>query len=167
MGARVLVCVLTAALAVPAVAQHGSVGATGSGQMHTAKTFKATGTFKVDVKPVDASEIGHAAGLGRMTIDKVWSGDITGTSKGEMTTSAVGTTMVYVALETMHVSLGGRTGTFVLAHKATMNTGDPKSGVMEITVVPGTGTGELAGIAGTLTIVIDKAGHSYTFDYSL
>ena len=127
----------------------------------------AAGTFKVDVKPVDASEIGKAAGLGRMTIDKVWSGDITGTSRGEMTTSAVGSTMVYVALETMTVSVDGKAGTFVLAHKATMNTGDPKSGVLDISVVTGTGTGELAGILGTLTIVMDSSGHSYAFDYVL
>ena len=135
--------------------------------MHAAGMLRAAGTFKVDVKPADASEIGKAAGLGRMTIDKVWSGDIIGTSKGEMTTSAVGSTMVYVALETMTVSVAGKAGTFVLAHKATMDTGDPKSGAMEISVVPGTGTGEMAGILGTLKIVIDPSGHSYVFDYVL
>lgn len=127
----------------------------------------ATGTFQVSVKPAEASEIGKAAGLGRMTIDKVWSGAIEGTSKGEMTTSAVGTTMLYVALETMTVKVNGKSGTFVFAHKATMNTTDPKSGVMDITVVPDTGTGELKGIAGSLQIMIDKSGHSYDFSYTL
>lgn len=127
----------------------------------------ATGTFQVSVKPADASEIGKAAGLGRMTIDKTWSGAIEGTSKGEMTTSAVGTTMLYVALETMTVKVNGKSGSFVFAHKATMDTTDPKSGAMDITVVPNTGTGELKGIEGSLQIVIDKSGHSYDFSYTL
>ncbi len=127
----------------------------------------AIGTFQVSVKPAEASEIGKAAGLSRMTIDKVWSGAIEGTSKGEMTTSAVGTIMLYVALETMTVKVNGKSGTFVFAHKATMDSTDPKSGVMDISVVPNTGTGELKGIEGTLQIIIDKSGHSYDFSYTL
>ncbi|MEZ2346371.1 DUF3224 domain-containing protein [Terriglobus sp. RCC_193] len=127
----------------------------------------ATGTFQVAVKPAEASEIGKAAGLGRMTIDKVWSGDIEGTSKGEMTTTAVGTTMAYVALETMNVKINGKSGTFVFSHKATMDSTNPKSGVMEVSVLPNTGTGDLKGIEGTLQIAIDKSGHSYDFTYTL
>lgn len=127
----------------------------------------AAGTFQVSVKPADASDIGKAAGLGRMTIDKVWSGAIEGTSKGEMTTAAVGTTMLYVALETMTVKVNGKSGSFVFAHKATMNTTDPKSGAMDIVVVPDTGTGELKGIDGSLQIIIDKSGHRYDFTYTL
>ena len=41
----------------------------------------ASGTFQVDVKPAEPSEIAKQAGTGRMTIDKAWSGDITGTSQ--------------------------------------------------------------------------------------
>jgi hypothetical protein len=127
----------------------------------------ATGTFKVTVKPAEVSEIGKAAGLGRMTIDKVWSGDIEGASKGEMTTSAVGTTMAYVALETMNVKVNGKSGTFVFSHKATMDSTDPKSGVMEVSVLPNTGTGELKSLEGSLQITMDKSGHSYDFSYTL
>lgn len=127
----------------------------------------AAGTFQVSVKPTEASEIGKAAGLGRMTIDKVWSGGIEGTSKGEMTTTAVGTTMAYVALETMTVKVNGKSGTFVFSHKATMDSADPKSGVMDISVLPNTGTGELKGIEGSLQITMDKSGHSYDFTYTL
>ena len=67
----------------------------------------ATGTFEVKVKHSGASEIGTEAGLGHMTIDKVWSGGIQGTSKGEMTTTAVDGAMAYVALEKMTVRVGG------------------------------------------------------------
>ena len=127
----------------------------------------ATGTFEVKVKPAEASEIGKEAGLGRYTIDKVWSGAIQGTSKGEMTTSAVGKLMLYVALETMTVAVDGHTGTFVLWHRATMVPEAPASAFMEVTVVPGSGTGDLRGIEGKLAITIDASGHSYDFDYTL
>jgi len=45
-----------------------------------------------------------------------------------------------------------------------MESGKYKLSVM---VVPGSGTGELAGIAGTLTITAAAGKHSYTFDYTL
>ena len=130
----------------------------------------ATGTFEVKVVPADVSEIGTQAGLGRMTIDKVWSGDLSGTSRGEMLTSLTAETgaMGYVALELVTAKLDGRSGTFYFTHNASMNRNDPKSGVMQITVLAGSGTGGLTGLHGTLTIVIDGAGkHSYTFDYEL
>ena len=127
----------------------------------------ATGTFEVKVKPAEASEIGKEAGLGRYTLDKVWKGGIEGTSKGEMTTSAVGKLMLYVALETMTVEVDGRAGSFVFWHRATMMPDDPASAFMEVAVVPGSGTGELKGIEGKLAITIDKSGHSYDFEYTL
>jgi hypothetical protein len=130
----------------------------------------AAGTFDVKVAPVDVSDIGKQAGVGRMTIDKVWSGDLSGASKGEMLTSLTPSTgaMGYVALELVTAKLDGRSGSFYFIHNATMNRNDPKSGVMQITVLVGSGTGELSGLRGTLTIIIDAAGkHSYTFDYEL
>ena len=116
------------------------------------------------------SEIGKRFGVGRMTIDKVWSGDLIGASKGEMLSSLTPSTgaMGYVALELVTAKLNGRTGSFYFIHNASMNKNDPKSGVMQITVLAGSGTGELSGLRGTLNIVIDGAGkHSYTFDYEL
>jgi hypothetical protein len=130
-------------------------------------TMHATGTFKVDIKPTDMSEIGKGAGLGAMTIDKTWSGAIEGTSKGQMMTAMAGKAMAYVALETMTVKVDGHSGTFVLMHSATMMSDDPTSGAMNISVMPNSGTGELAGIEGKLNIVIDKSGHSYDFEYTL
>ena len=97
----------------------------------------------------------------------MWTGGIQGTSKGEMTTSAVGKLMLYVALETMTVRIDGRPGTFVFWHRATMVPGDPSSAFMEVAVVPGSGTGELQGVEGNLQITIDKSGHHYDFTYTL
>jgi hypothetical protein len=131
------------------------------------KLLHATGTFQVKVMPAETSEIGKAAALGRMTIDKVWSGGIEGTSQGEMTTSSVDGAMAYVALEKVTAKVGGHSGSFVFMHSATMMASDPSSGSMTIVVMPNSGTGELKGIQGKLTIVIDKSGHSYDFEYTL
>jgi len=45
-----------------------------------------------------------------------------------------------------------------------MNRGVPQ---LIITVVPDSGTGQLAGITGTFTVIIDDGKHSYEFEYSL
>jgi hypothetical protein len=153
----VLLALLVLLLAAGATAQTTKRGP----KMH------AAGTFKVDVKPVEISPIGKEAGLGAMTIDKTWSGAIEGTSKGQMTTSMTGKAMAYVALETMNVKVDGHAGTFVFMHSASMMTDDPKAAVLNVTVVPNSGTGELVGVEGKLNIVIDKSGHSYDFEYTL
>jgi hypothetical protein len=127
----------------------------------------AKGTFEVKMGQADTPEIGKAAGLGTMTIDKTWSGDITGTSKGVMTHAAVEKAMAYVALEKMDVAISGKAGTFLFMHRATIMSDDPASAVLEVTVVPNSGTGALKGIDGKLTITIDKSGHSYDFEYTL
>ena len=130
-------------------------------------TSQANGTFEVKVKPLPEDEKVPGVVVGRMSIDKVWSGDLVGTSKGEMMTAGgeVKGSGGYVAVEVMKVSLKGRSGTFTLMHHATMkNNGEFK---MLINVIPDSGTGELAGLAGALTIIIEPGKHSYAFDYTL
>jgi hypothetical protein len=128
-------------------------------------TMHASGTFDVKLTP-QAAEDGDA-GLGRMTIDKQFHGDLEGTSKGFMLSSA-GTIVKgsggYVAMEKVTGTLKGRAGSFVLQHSGTMTRGTPQ---LSVTVVPDSGTGQLEGISGTLTIKIDQGKHSYEFDYSL
>jgi len=60
--------------------------------------------------------------------------------------------------------LHGREGTFTLQHSATMNRGVPS---LSVTVIPDSGTGALAGLSGSLNIIIENKQHSYTFDYAL
>jgi hypothetical protein len=141
--------------------------ATSFAQTKRRTTMHAKGTFEVKMGQADTPEIGKAAGLGTMTIDKTWSGDITGTSKGVMTHGAADKAMAYVALEKMDVAVNGHAGTFLFTHRATMMSDDPTTAVLEVTVVPNSGTGALTGIAGTLKITIDKSGHSYDFEYTL
>jgi len=119
-------------------------------------TSHASGTFEVKLTP-QAVEDGADAGLGRMTIDKQFHGDLEGTSKGRMI-SAMGSvkgSAGYVAMERV---------TGILEHSGTMNRGTAK---LSVTVVPDSGTGQLEGLAGTLTIKIDAGKHSYEFEYTL
>ena len=123
----------------------------------------AHGTFTVDVKPLTPAP---AEGLGRFSIDKQIHGDLEATTKGEMFSGgdprqgAAG----YVAIEVVTGTLAGKQGSFALQHSATMDQSGLK---MQVLVVPGSGTGELKGIAGTFTIKIENGQHSYTLDYTL
>jgi hypothetical protein len=124
----------------------------------------ASGTFEVKLAPQtdDKSD----ASLGRMTIDKQFHGDLEGTSKGQMLTgmTEVKGSAGYVAIEKVNGTLKGRTGTFILQHTGSMNRGVPQ---LTIAVVPDSGTGQLAGIAGNFTIKIADGKHSYEFEYTL
>jgi hypothetical protein len=69
-----------------------------------------------------------------------------------------------VAIEQFTGTLHGRSGSFALQHFGTME--DNKFDLV-VKVVPGSGTGDLAGISGTMTIKIVSGKHSYQFEYSL
>jgi hypothetical protein len=129
----------------------------------------ATGTFNVKISPAEASALGQQAGLGRMTIDKTFAGDLEGTSKGEMLTGGAESTgaMAYVALERVTASVSGRSGSFLLMHTASMLKSTPASGMMQVVVVPQSGTDELAGLGGKMTISIADGKHNYDFEYEL
>jgi len=123
----------------------------------------AHGTFTVDLNPLAPAP---AEGITRYTSTKVIHGDLEATSKGEMFSGgdyakgAAG----YVAIEMVTGTLNGKHGSFALLHLATIDTSGPK---MQVIVAPGSGTGELKGIAGTLTIKIENGQHFYDFDYTL
>jgi hypothetical protein len=134
------------------------------------KQMEAKGTFEVKVAPAEPTAFEKAMGLGRYEVVKDWSGDFAGTSRGEMLTTFTESTgaMAYTAMEQVTGRLGGKSGTFYLAHRATMTKGETSSGEINIVIVKGSGTGELAGISGGLTIVIDASGrHSYVLEYEL
>jgi hypothetical protein len=127
---------------------------------------QASGTFEVKLNPLPKYDQAEGSLLGRMSIDKQFRGDLEAVSIGEMLSAGTVTkgSAGYVAMERVAGTLHGRTGTFVLQHSATMNRGVPQ---LSITVVPDSGTGELAGISGRMDIQIDAGRHSYTFEYDL
>jgi hypothetical protein len=126
----------------------------------------ARGTFEVKLAPQQTAHAHGGAPLGRLSIDKEFLGDLTGTSKGEMLTAgtAVKESAGYVAIERVTGTLRGRSGSFVLQHSGTMTRG---VGSLLITVVPDSGTDGLTGLAGTMTIIIADGKHSYEFEYTL
>jgi hypothetical protein len=129
-------------------------------------TTRGTGTFEVKLNPERPDDYADGATLARLTLDKQFHGDLDGTSKGQMLSAAtaVKNSAGYVAIERVTGTLQGRRGTFVLQHSGTMNRGAPQ---LTIAVVADSGTEQLAGIAGTMTITIADGKHSYDFDYTL
>ena len=128
-------------------------------------TTHATGSFDITLTPQMPDEATGAA-VGRLLIDKQFHGDIEATSKGQMLAAgtAIEGSAGYVAIEQATGTLHGRSGSFVLQHSGTMARG---VGQLVITVVPDSGTGELVGLAGAMTITIVDGKHMYDFDYTL
>jgi hypothetical protein len=142
--------------------------ATGSSvQKETIVREHASGTFEVKLTPQKPdNKEAEAANLGRMSIDKQFHGDLEAASKGEMLSvvTEVKGSAGYVAMERVRGSLRGKSGTFVLQHTATMARGEPQ---LSIGVVPDSGTGQLVGLSGTMSIKIVDGKHFYEFDYTL
>jgi len=128
-------------------------------------THHAAGPFDVKVTPQDDKSDDPL--LARMILDKQYHGDLEGTGKGQMLTASteIKGSGAYVAIEKVSGTLKGRSGTFVLQHAGTMTNNAPQ---LTITVVPDSGTGQLEGISGKMTIIIAAGGkHSYDFEYTL
>jgi Protein of unknown function (DUF3224) len=135
------------------------------------RVVQAKGSFDIKMTPAEPTEFEKANDITRVTSEKTWRGDFEGVSHGEMITGSTASTgsMAYVAIERMTGKLNGRQGSFTFLHRATMTKGDaPSAGVLSVTVVPNSGTGELTGLTGSLMIHFDAQGkHTWTFEYSL
>lgn len=127
---------------------------------------QARGTFNVKLTPQWMEDHADGTKLARLSIDKEFLGDLTATSKGEMLSA--GTTVKgsagYVALERVTGALQGRSGSFILQHSGMMDRG---AATLTLTVVPDSGSGDLAGLAGAMSIIIADGTHSYEFSYAL
>jgi hypothetical protein len=141
------------------------VAATLEARNEAVMTAHAKGTFDVKVTPQPADD--PAGGpFGRLFLDKQFHGDLEARSNGQMLASGTGaeSSGAYVALERVSGALHGRRGSFVLQHNGTMRKGVAS---MTVTVVPDSGTDELTGLAGKMTILIAGGTHSYAFEYTL
>lgn len=105
-------------------------------------------------------------GTGRFELTKEWTGAIRGTSTGVMLSAGDPATgsAGYVALETVTGSLDGRAGTFALAQFGTML---DENMALRYEVVPGSGTVDLIGLAGSIEIVAADEVHDVVVRYSL
>lgn len=126
----------------------------------------ASGTFEVEVKPQPPYDTAAGVSLGRMSISKQFRGALEASSTVEMLSAMTGVkgSAGYVAIERVTGTLDGRAGGFVLQHTGTMTRGNAE---LSVSVVPDSGSGELKGIAGKMTIDIVDGKHLYTFDYTL
>lgn len=125
----------------------------------------AKGPFEVRMTPLPGDTTVEGVGMGGRNLDKVYSGDLEATGAGQMlSVLSPANTGVYVALERVTGRLAGREGSFVLAHRGVMTT---TSRDLTIIVSPGSGTGALAGLEGSMSIEIVDGKHGYSFDYRL
>lgn len=126
----------------------------------------AHGTFEVKPAPLTSEESVSDPLLGRLSINKTFHGDLEATTKGQMLSAgtAVKGSAGYVAIEKVEGTLRGRKGSFILQHFGIMTRG---GGELKVVVVPDSGTGELAGLEGTLNIRIEDGKHIYDLEYAL
>jgi hypothetical protein len=111
-------------------------------------TRRATGTFKIegwDEKTYDETEDGGK--LTRASVKQVFSGDIEGDGAVEwLMCYRPDQTAEFVGLQRIIGQIGDRAGSFVLLQTAGMFDGEQATG--ELSVVPGSGTGDLRGLHG-------------------
>ena len=124
------------------------------------------GSFEVKVSAEPAHDVVDGVALSRATCDKRFSGplDATGLVSMLAVRSPVEGSAAYVAIERISGTLDGKRGTFVVQHVGTMTRGGPS---LVITIAPDSGTGELAGISGRMSIQIIEGKHFYELDYDL
>ena len=121
-------------------------------------------TFEIQLRPDEAGELGGTAG--RFEFTKSWSGGIEGTGRGFMASGGdpQSGSAGYVALELVEGTLEGRSGSFLLQQFGLMDSGEQR---LEYAVVPGSGTGELTGLTGTVSLTVEGGVHHVELDYSL
>ncbi|HDS1101796.1 DUF3224 domain-containing protein [Stenotrophomonas maltophilia] len=123
---------------------------------------EARGTFEVTLLPIG----GNDGPIGVLSIDKIFHGDLQGSSVGQMLAfrTPVEGSAGYVAMERVTAVLAGREGAFTLQHNGLMTRGTPE---LSVVVVPDSGSDGLQGLAGTLEISITQGRHDYRLLYSL
>jgi hypothetical protein len=127
---------------------------------------RAEGRFVVNLTPQPPDERPGAGFLGRLAIEKTFSGGFSGKSIGQMLSSRSGAegSAGYVAIEKVEGTLDGRTGSFVLQHSGHASRGETR---LRVNVVADSGTDELTGLRGEMQINGAPDGsHFYVFDYT-
>lgn len=121
--------------------------------------MSATGKFEVSLEPQNDG----IAPAGRMIINKKYSGALIGVGVGQMISKRTESgTAVYSAIEEFEGSINGKTGGFTLIHFGQMSA---QGQTLDVTIVSGSGTGELQGISGALEIIQEDKEHKYVLNY--
>jgi hypothetical protein len=136
------------------------------GRMRASAIFSVKSFVPTDVVPDPAVPTGLPVGVA--TMEKHYEGEVIGRSATLFTAAFDQATGVgsYVAMESFEGSVHGQDGAFNFVHSAT-TTGTDRSAEFFV-IVPGSGTGALAGITGTGGIAVDEDGtHRIWFEYRL
>ena len=129
--------------------------------------MKVEGTFEVKMSPASNPEDRQEGiSLDRMLLDKTYNGELSGTGQGEMLTAITPTkgSAGYVAIEQVRGRLMDKEGSFVLQHYGLMGGGEE---TLVLEIVPDSGSGDLVGIKGRMSIQIQDGVHHYTLEYDL
>jgi hypothetical protein len=123
----------------------------------------AKGQFDVKITPQESAP---DAAVARMLLYQEFHGDLEAIAHGEMMAAGEPLTNagVYVAIDRVTGTLHGRSGSFLMAHRGIRNAEGQE---LSIVIVPGSGTGQLTGITGTLGIEIVGKEHFYNVEYEL
>lgn len=129
-------------------------------------TTTVEGAFDVKIIPQTAEASADGNVIGRMLLDKRFYGALDATSTGQMLAmrSSVAGSAGYVAMELVRGTLAGRAGSFVLQHSGSMNRG---AASLSLNVVADSGAEALAGLVGSMEIIVSEGKHSYKFAYLL
>lgn len=111
-----------------------------------------TATFQITLTPAEP----ELEGTGRFDFTKTWSGDMAGTSAGVMLSAGdpASGDAGYVALERFEGTIDGAEGTLVFQQFGMSGATDD----FRYEIVPGSGTGALAGLGGRVVITIAEDG---------
>ena len=126
-------------------------------------SMHAKGSFDVTITPQETAD---EAPVARMLLYKEFHGDLGAIAHGEMLAAHEPLTGagVYVAIDRVTGTLHGRSGSFLIAHRGVRNADGQE---LSIVIVPGSGTGQLTGITGTVGIEIVGKEHFYSVEYHL
>jgi hypothetical protein len=134
--------------------------------IHVVVSFDVTGW-----EPSPYEEEVPGPRLFRVKVRKAFRGELEAESSGELLMCVgdpanLAAGAGYVVSERVVGRLGHREGSFVLQHWGVSGGGRPQSTAGH--VVPGSGTGQLVGLTGTITIDADATGaHALTLDYEI
>jgi hypothetical protein len=121
--------------------------------------MSVTGKYEVSLEPQND----EVAPAGRMIINKKYSGGLVGVGVGQMISKRTESgTAVYSAIEEFDGSVDGKTGGFTLIHTGHMSA---EGQILDVTVLNGSGTGELKSISGSLEIIQEDKEHKYVLSY--
>lgn len=127
----------------------------------------AKGSFDITMRGGPPYDEVDGVTLSRVDGEKRFLGPLDATTKMQML--AVGTPIdgsaSYAAVERVSGTLQGRRGTFVIVHAGMTHRG--ARSLLSVTIVPGSGTGELQGISGRLDVQVVEGKHYYELEYSL